>query len=62
MSDLLPDDMCRVCYHVHPYVGRCGQLAHDPGPNDTDVTSICECSEYVDFVAQSKIVVTSHAV
>lgn len=54
---LINDDVCRLCYHVHDYVGRCGQVSHDPGPNDTDVTSICICEQYVDLKAQSKIVV-----
>lgn len=60
MSDLLADNECRVCYHVHPHAGRCGQLTHDPGPNDTDVTSICECREYVDLEAEGRIVVAAY--
>jgi len=57
---LLLDDECRVCFHVHPGVIPCMDIAHDPGPDDTDIESVCGCDVYVDLEAESRIVVHVH--
>ena len=53
---LLADDICRVCFHVHPYAGRCGQREETPSPTSIDY-GVCDCREYVDLEAESRIVV-----
>jgi hypothetical protein len=61
-SGLLPDDLCRVCFHG-PHGIPCTDIDHSPGPIDAagvvhDIRSVCGCEEYVNLEAQSRIVVT----
>jgi len=53
---LLADDECRLCFHG-PHGIPCTDIAHDPGPDDTDIESVCGCDKYVDLEAQSRIIV-----
>jgi hypothetical protein len=58
---LLPDDLCRVCYHG-PHGIPCTDIAHDPGPIDEDgnvpdIESVCGCTDYVDRFTESTLVI-----
>ena len=51
---LLPDDVCRVCFHGPHPDQKCQEV--DP-PDINPYGYVCGCDEYVDLEAESRIIV-----